>query len=155
MFYLSQKSKNLLRGVHPKLVAVVEEAIATTKRDFTVAEGVRSIERQKHLVAKGKSKTMNSRHITGHAVDIFPYPTGGDIDGDGILSIEDWDEYYPQADAMIAAAKKLNVPLRWGGNWGVTDVRKWDGSAEALHKNYTGTFPDGPHWEIPRGYGYD
>lgn len=155
MFYLSQKSKNRLRGVHPHLVAVVNKAIQLTDRDFSVAEGVRSMERQRHLVAAGKSQTMNSRHITGHAVDLFPYPTNGDIDKDGIISIEDWDEYYPQADAMIAAARELGVPLRWGGNWKVNDVRQWKGSAEALHKAYKGTFPDGPHWEIPRGYGYD
>lgn len=155
MFRLSQKSKNRLRGVEPDLVAVVQRAIQITKRDFSVAEGLRSRERQRHLYNSGKSQTMNSRHITGHAVDLFPYPTNGDVDADGVISIEDWDEYYPQADAMIAAARELNVPLRWGGNWGVRDVRQWQGTARELHKAYTGSFPDGPHWEIPRGIGYD
>ena len=155
MFYLSQRSKNRLRGVHPDLVAVVRRALQISERDFSVAEGLRSEERQRQLFNAGKSQTMNSRHLTGHAVDLFPYPTNGDVDADGVLSIHDWDEYYPQADAMLKASKELNVPLRWGGNWKVADVRYWEGDAKELHKAYRGSFPDGPHWEISRGYGYD
>ena len=102
------------------------------------------------LFSKGKSQTMNSRHLTGHAVDLLPYPFNGDMDGDGIPSIEDWDEYYPQADAMIKAAKELDVALRWGGNWRIPDVRSWEGTARELHKAYPGSFPDGPHWELDR-----
>lgn len=155
MYYLSQRSKNRLQGVHPDLVAVVRRAIQITGRDFSVSEGLRSRQRQATLVAKGKSQTMNSRHLTGHAVDLLPYPFNGDMDFDGVPSIEDWDEYMPVADAMIQAAKELNVPLRWGGNWRIKDVRQWDGTAQELHEAYPGNFPDGPHYEIPRGFGYD
>ena len=155
MFYLSTRSKQRLLGVHPDLVAVVRRAIQITTRDFSVSEGLRSRQRQYELVQAGKSQTMNSRHLTGHAVDLLPYPFNGDMDKDGVPSIEDWDEYYPQADAMIQAAKELNVPLRWGGNWRVKDVRTFNGSARDLHKAYPGSFPDGPHMEIPAGYGYD
>ena len=57
-------------------VAVVKRAIQITRTDFTVIEGVRTKERQKELLYKGVSKTMNSRHITGHAVDIVPVKDG-------------------------------------------------------------------------------
>lgn len=154
-YTLGNRSLERLKGVHPDLVAVVKKAITLTDQDFSVGEGLRSETRQRHLVATGKSKTMNSRHLTGHAVDLLPYPFNGDVDEDGIPNIEDWDQYYPIADAMMAAAKELNIPLRWGGNWQVTDVRSWVGSARELRASYSGNFPDGPHLEIPRGFGYD
>ena len=105
-FVLSKRSLSNLEGVHPDLVACVKRAICITKQDFTVIEGLRSLERQEKLVASGASKTMNSRHLTGHAVDIIPYPVSWD-----------WPLYYPIADAMKSAAKELNVDLEWGGDW--------------------------------------
>lgn len=75
-FALSQKSVDRLAGVHPKLVAVVNLAITISPVDFAVLEGLRTIERQKSLVAAGASKTMRSRHLTGHAVDL-----GAIVDG--------------------------------------------------------------------------
>ena len=127
-FNLGPKSRLKLNGVHRDLVAVVERAITISSKDFTVIEGLRSIERQKQLYAAGKSKILNSRHITGHAVDLAPWPTNGDFDSDGILNIADWDEYYPIADAMKEAAQDLGVSLEWGGDWK--------------------GFPDGPHFQL-------
>lgn len=106
MYQLGNRSKQKLEGVHPDLVAVVERAIAITEQDFSVTEGLRSIARQKQLVADGKSTTMNSRHLTGHAVDLVPYPVSWD-----------WDYFYPIADAMKQAARELGVNLEWGGDW--------------------------------------
>ena len=143
-YKLSLRSRQRLSGVHPDLVAVVKRAIEITEQDFSVIEGIRHIERQRQLVAKGKSTTMNSRHLTGHAVDLVPYPVSWD-----------WEYFYPIADAVILAAKEVDVPIRWGGNWQVNDVRQWDGSALDLSQSYTGRFNDGPHIEIPRGFGYD
>lgn len=105
-YQLGNKSLQKLEGVHPDLVAVVKLAITLTEQDFSVGEGIRSVERQKKLVASGKSTTMNSRHITGHAVDLFPYPVSWD-----------WQYFYPIADAMKQAAKQLDVDLEWGGDW--------------------------------------
>ena len=129
-FSLGPKSRQKLEGVHPDLVAVVERAIKITEKDFTVLEGLRTKERQAQLFAAKKSKTMNSRHLTGHAVDLGPWPLNGDFDSDGILNIADWDEYYPIADAMKEAAKDLGVAIVWGGDWK--------------------GFPDGPHFELDR-----
>lgn len=106
MYRLGNKSKSKLQGVHPDLVAVVEKAIQLTEQDFTVLEGLRSIDRQEELVATGKSKTMNSRHLTGHAVDLAPWPISWD-----------WEKFYPIADAMKEAAEDLGVEIEWGGDW--------------------------------------
>lgn len=105
-YSLGSKSLQRLQGVHPDLVAVVKRAIEITEQDFSVGEGLRSVERQRELVNSGKSKTMNSRHLTGHAVDLFPYPVSWD-----------WAYYYPIADAMKQAAEELDVDLEWGGDW--------------------------------------
>ena len=105
-YQLGARSLQNLSGVHPDLVAVVKRAIEITEQDFSVIEGVRNIERQRQLVAKGASKTMNSRHLTGHAVDLAPYPLSWD-----------WEYFYPIADAMKQAAEELDVDLEWGGDW--------------------------------------
>lgn len=105
-YALGKKSLKKLEGVHPDLVKVVKRAIEITKQDFTVLEGLRSKERQKELYETGRSKTMNSRHLTGHAVDIAPWPISWD-----------WDYYYEIADAMKQAAEELDVDLEWGGDW--------------------------------------
>lgn len=127
-YTLGSKSRSRLRGVHTDLVKVVERAIEITEQDFSVGEGLRSEVRQRELVAKGKSTTMNSRHLTGHAVDLLPYPFNGDVDEDGVPNIEDWDQYYPIADAMKQAANELGVSLEWGGDWK--------------------SFKDGPHFQL-------
>lgn len=106
-FSLSQKSREKLVGVHPDLVRVVERAIQITSQDFKVLEGVRTLERQRRLVASGASRTMNSRHLTGKAVDLVPLPV-------------DWNDaaaFARVADAMKAAAQELKVEIEWGGDW--------------------------------------
>lgn len=105
-YKLGNRSMQRLSGVHPDLVSVVKLAISKSKVDFTVLEGIRSPVRQKELYKAGKSTTLNSRHITGHAVDLAPWP----------ISWE-WEDFYPIADAMKDAAEELEVSLEWGGDW--------------------------------------
>ena len=124
MFKLGKKSIERLQGVHPDLVRVVERAIDLTPVDFTVLEGLRSPERQQTLVASGASQTLNSRHITGHAVDL-----GAWVDNQVDWS---WPLYHQIANAMKAAATELGIPIVWGGDWK--------------------TFKDGPHFELDRRY---
>lgn len=125
---LDARAEKNLQGVHPDLVRIVRECGETCPVAFTITEGLRTKERQAKLVAAGASKTMNSRHITGHAVDVAAMI---DFDGDGDLEIR-WDQplYKKIADAMKAAAKVVNVPITWGGDWK--------------------SFRDGPHFELPR-----
>ena len=117
-YNLSLRSRQRLSGVNPLLVDVVKRAIEITKQDFFVGEGVRSVERQKKLVASGASRTMNSRHITGHAVDLHPHPYKGDHDVDGVPNSDDYDAYKPIVDAMRQAADELGVDLVYGYDWG-------------------------------------
>ena len=110
-FKLSQKSLDKLEGVHEDLVEIVKMAITRSDVDFTVGEGLRTVERQKQLVAEGKSKTMLSRHLTGHAVDLWAI--------DPLTKKVSWDAklYNSIADAMIESAAILGIPLRWGGTF--------------------------------------
>jgi len=105
-YQLGTRSRQRLSGVHPDLVSVVKRAIQITEQDFAVLEGIRNINRQRDLFKAGKSTTMNSRHLTGHAVDLAPWP----------ISWE-WEGFYPIADAMKQAAEELDIDLEWGGDW--------------------------------------
>ena len=105
-YTLGTRSRQRLSGVHPDLVAVVKRAIQITEQDFAVLEGIRNINRQRELFKAGKSTTMNSRHLTGHAVDLAPWP----------ISWE-WEGFYPIADAMKQAAEELDIAIVWGGDW--------------------------------------
>lgn len=141
-FVLGERSLKNLWGVHPDLVAVVKRAIQITRTDFTVIEGVRTKERQRELVRKGASKTMNSRHLTGQAVDIAPVKNGA-------IS---WriDDYYPLAEAMASAADELGVRVRWGGSWSIINNSKNHPSDWIkAYRAGGGKFIDGPHFELP------
>lgn len=121
-FQLSQRSQNNLAGVHPDLVRVVERAIQLSTVDFQVTCGLRTKAKQQELVDAGKSKTMNSRHLTGHAVDVVAI-IGGRADWS-------WPNYLAIARAFKHAALELGVAIVWGGDWR--------------------TFKDGPHFELDR-----
>ena len=120
---LSQRSQNNLSGIHQDLVRVVHQALTLSKYDFVVIEGMRLLTRQKNLVKEGKSKTLNSRHLTGHAVDIVPLV-------DGAIPWQDWSAFESVATAMKQAANQLGVSIVWGGDWV--------------------SFRDGPHYELCR-----
>lgn len=148
MFKLSKRSASRLAEVHPDLQCVVELAIRKTKTDFSVLEGIRTATRQKQLVASGASKTLDGRHITGHAVDL-----GAWVDG---KTSWEWEHYYSIAEAVRDAASELGVPIVWGGVWdkrlnnlpdtkqAVADYVK---SRRAIGRD---AFIDGPHFELDR-----
>ena len=148
MFKLSENSLNKLKGVDPKLVAVVKRAIELSTVDFAVTEGLRTVETQRKYVAAGKSQTMKSKHIDGKAVDLVAYVAGN-------ISWE-LNLYDNIADAMARAAKELGVTLKWGAAWNVLDITKWNGSMESAMNHYVDTrrkegkrpFIDGPHFEL-------
>ena len=118
---LNDRSERALNGVHPDLVKVVRRAAAITKSDFIVTEGLRTVARQKQLLAAGASKTMKSRHITGHAVDVAMM-VGGKVRWD-------WPLYAAFSKTMKQAAKDVGVSIEWGGDWK--------------------SFKDGPHYQLP------
>jgi peptidoglycan L-alanyl-D-glutamate endopeptidase CwlK len=114
-FKLSTSSIAKLEHVHPDLVKVVYRALELTPTDFAVTYGLRTPEEQKLLVAAGKSKTMNSRHLTGHAVDLTPYITKDKRFSDG--RTVDRPYFINVATAMKESGKELDIPLEWGGDW--------------------------------------
>ena len=118
----SQRSLNSLRGIHPDLRRVIDRALQDSPLDFVVIEGLRTEERQRELVASGASRTMNSRHLTGHAVDLLPIGPNGPA--------FDWPLYDQLGPAVKLAADKEGVALDWGGDWK--------------------SFRDGPHFELDR-----
>ena len=119
-YAFSDRSIERMKGLHPDLVAVMHRAIQITPIDFTVVEGLRTEARQKVLVAQGKSQTMNSRHLTGHAIDVAPVVNG--------KVSWNWKHYYPLAKAIKQAASDLGINIEWGGDWT--------------------SFKDGPHWQL-------
>ena len=119
-YKLGTRSLQSLSGVHPDMVAVVKLAITITEVDFTVIEGIRNINRQRELLKAGKSTTLNSRHITGHAVDMVPWP----------VDWNDLERFETMAVAMKTAADSLEIPIVWGGDWK--------------------SFYDAPHFELNR-----
>lgn len=160
-YALGKASLQRLAGVHPDLVAVVQRAIEITPQDFTVMEGVRSVEAEKTNVAKGVSRTMNSKHLIqpdgfGHAVDLVPWINGA--------ADWDWDGCYAIAAAMRAAADGLAVKMRWGGVWDrsmavfAPTPNPTADAMKAEHLAYVARFEaanpgrhalcDGPHFEL-------
>ena len=126
----SQRSLASLRGIHPDLRRVMDRAQRESPLDFVVTEGLRTLERQRELVRIGASKTLNSRHLTGHAVDLYACV---DINRDGRVVFEEMAN--PRlltaiANAIKSAAKAEGVPIVWGGDWR--------------------TFKDLPHFELDR-----
>jgi peptidoglycan LD-endopeptidase CwlK len=120
-FALGPRSLEKLIGVHPDLVRVIHRAIEITPIDFAVTEGVRTLARQKELLKAGATTTLNSRHLTGHAVDLAPYAAR--------KLRWDWPLFHQLAPAVKQAAAECGVEIEWGGDW--TE------------------FADGPHFQLP------
>ena len=119
-YQLSQRSLDRMKGVDERLVNVVKRAIEISEIDFVVTEGLRTKERQAALFKAGATRTMNSKHLVGKAVDLAAL-----VDG---TVRWDWPLYAKLADAMKRAAEILNVEIEWGGDWI--------------------TFKDGPHFQL-------
>lgn len=124
---LSERSLTRLDGAHSDLKKVIVRAAAISDMDFTVLEVLRTLERQRVLVAQGASKTMKSRHLPhpkdgkSRACDIAPLING--------TVSWDWPLYHKLAKIIKQAAKDVGVPIEWGGDWR--------------------SFKDGPHWQLP------
>ena len=150
-YILSKLSLSRLVGLHPSLEAVVKRAIQITEQDFMVVEGVRT--KEQCYINYGKGRTvaqctakgvpaqyakpklakvtwlnnpLSSKHVSGHAVDLVPYP----------VDWNDLSKFDKVAKAMYAAAKELGVSIRWGANW--------DNDGKFREK---GEY-DSPHFEI-------
>ncbi len=162
MYNLGQHSLAGLEGVQLDLARCVRRAIEITDQDFQVFEGLRTLERQKELVASGASETIDSYHIPdargiGHAVDLVPV-IGGKVQ---------WQERpcLVVARAMLFAAKQFGVPVTWGGvfkapggPWVLLASLDPDDLEGEIDRHiddfraHTGKKPfiDRPHFQVPR-----
>lgn len=120
MYKFSKRSLSNLKGVNPKLVKLMKEAIRESPYDFMITCGVRTLSEQKRLVAQGKSKTLKSYHLTGNAVDIALI-VNNEVNWDFAL-------YGEVAKHIKKIAKEQGIKITWGGDWK--------------------TFKDGPHFQI-------
>lgn len=108
-YSLGERSRQRLQGVHPDLVKVVERAIQITPVDFTVLEGLRTIQRQQELLASGATTTLKSRHLTGHAIDLGAF-VGGEVRWD-------WPLYHKIAVGLPVVNAILRVITASGMNF--------------------------------------
>lgn len=126
MYKFSERSYGNLQGVRAELVVVTALALYKSAEsegpDFVVTEGLRSKEKQQEMVEQGLSKTLNSRHLTGHAIDIAAFDEHGNVT---------WDKeaYEELSTYFFEAAEELEVEVEWGGDWG------WDFPHFALSWN--------------------
>ena len=147
-FKLSQRSLDKLKGVNDDLVYITQDAIGLSKVDFGVYYGLRTEAEQKELFESGASKTMKSKHLTGHAVDLMAY-----VGSKGSWALNLYDDI---ADAMAQASKEHNVPIKWGAAWSIGNIAQWNSSMEGAMNSYIDLrrsqgrrpFIDGPHFEL-------
>ena|SRR5210317_274202 len=144
-FQLGAKSNQELEGVDPPICRVVRRAILITPVDFSVHDGLRTLEEQREYVASGASTTMNSKHLEGLAVDLVPYINGK-------LRWE-WPPIYKIAKAVKEAALIEGVSLVWGAVWDrrleslndlEIEVERYAERRRAAGKR---VFLDGPHFQ--------
>jgi peptidoglycan L-alanyl-D-glutamate endopeptidase CwlK len=116
----NETSLALLEGVQLALRSVM--IAARREIVFDVIEGLRTIERQRELVAQGVSRTMNSRHLTGHAVDVWPIDpvTQRRVHHEDANERERllWVHLRRVAEVVKRTARDQGVHIDWGGDWG-------------------------------------
>lgn len=132
---LGQRSLDRLSGVNSSLVTVLKKACESMPFDITVLEGVRSYERQQELLKQGATKVSVSRHMSGNAIDIAPYP----------IDWKDTKRFKQMAHEMFKAAHELGIAIRWGGNWSRVDENQPYPPLKPGHKPLI----DMPHFELP------
>ncbi|MCC5780533.1 M15 family metallopeptidase [Nitratireductor sp. B36] len=99
-----------LRSIKPDLQKVVKRAQELSPVRFVIGSGKRDAELQKKAVKWGWSKTQDSDHLHGGAVDLWP------LDGDGAV-VFDKKLQTQIVKAMREAANELGVKLDIGADW--------------------------------------
>lgn len=155
MTHYSRRSLTRLRTCHPdleKLFLEVDKHWANT-----ILEGKRTVEQQRANVAKGVSKTMDSRHLDdpSNAVDAAPDPLSWPKMHEHLAELlshlsaqerrqmtkhileyaKQMARWYYFAGFVLGAAKQMGIDIRWGGDWD---------SDRDIHEN---RFDDLPHFE--------
>jgi len=146
-FRFGAASERELIGVNPDLVRVTRLGLRYSSQDYCVYDGIRSVKEQQQHFKTGTTKTMQSRHLQGLAVDLVPWING--------KVVWDWDGCYEIACAIDKAATELGLAHRitWGGAWDRT-LADFSGKADSYktaveeYKQRHHNFIDGPHFQI-------
>ena len=148
-FKFGRKSCAELEGIDPLLEEFARRTLSHSEVDFMVFDGLRTPQEQRDLVARGASKTMQSYHLRGKAVDLVPI-----VDG---IPKWDWEPIYFIVCAADRAATELGIAERitWGGAWdrrlsdfggNVKEIRR---VVEEYCERHPGKdFIDGPHFQL-------
>lgn len=116
-YLLSSVSDSKLSTCDPRLIILVRWAIKNTPIDFSVVCGFRGEHRQHEAYVKGRSKAdwpMSAHNKQpSQAVDIAPY-----IEGIARFGNEYVPDFYRLAGMIQAKAEELDIPIKWGGDWG-------------------------------------
>lgn len=112
MTKLNATSISRLRGVDANLIALAKKAREISPIPFEVTEGLRTKERQRYLVKTGKSRTMNSYHLRGKAIDFVAMP-GGKVSWD----LKDYKTIVEKAFKPAAKALGLTNRIVYGVYW--------------------------------------
>lgn len=148
-FQFGVASEKEFVGVDPRLVKCARIALGYSTQDYCCYDGIRTYKEQAQHVKDGTSKTMESKHLQGLAVDLVPWING--------KPVWDWEGCYRIAVAMDKAATELGIAnlITWGGAWDRRlsdfggDAKAYEAEVQAYRARHPGKdFIDGPHYEI-------
>lgn len=101
----SKESLDKLKGIDSRLQVLAHRVLET--HDCKVIYGLRTLDEQKQLLKEGLTRTLNSKHIEGRAIDLAPYP----------VDWQDTKRFYYFAGIVMATASDMEIGIRWGGDW--------------------------------------
>lgn len=130
--------------MHPDLVLLSDHVLMLSEYDLVILDGLRTQEQQEALYKAGATRTRESKHLTGDALDF-----GVLVDG---KLRWDWPLYDKLAETVYRASKHTGVHVVWGGAWHrkLTDFDCAAGAKEDYLKACRDVerkpFLDGPHY---------
>jgi len=143
----SQRSLSIVNTTKPALQRLAKRIVLTHDCTIDADGGLRTLERQKLLFDDGKSKTLDSKHLTGDAIHLIPYwPDAPHVRWPKDLHVENWWSHVDDTIeewrvwAMFigyvqATAQSMEINVRNGMRW----------SQDIYHEP---EWIDAAHWEL-------
>jgi len=104
--------------LHDDLISILEHLEANSLLKFGIADTTRSKEEHQELLESGASTVIDSKHLDGRAVDIYP-----------IVAQErrsDVSLYTTLANNFKESAETLGIVISWGGDWDDKDYQHFE-----------------------------
>lgn len=134
-FKFGKNSEKQLATVDPRLQRVARRALELSPHDFTIVQGIRTVEQSAQNIKNGTSFLKNpesSKHVRGLALDFAPYINGK-------IDWNDLDAFWKIVAAFKQAGNELGIALRFGADW--------NGNGDYRDEIQRGTY-DGGHVEL-------